>query len=109
MPLAAAAATVLTAIIAGFFAFMQTRGKNRIDFQAAINGGFTQLLAEHRKDIEQDREIIRELRATIDDLETRIDVMETERRRFVGREIALEAQIRRAGLLPVAESDIIDI
>lgn len=98
VPLAGAAATVLVAIITGAFAVFGGRSKAKVEHQQIINAGFTTLLAEHRKDTDQQREMIKELRQTIEAQADLIEKLEHDRSRLATRVLDLEAQLRRAGV-----------
>lgn len=106
---AAPAATVLVAAIGGIFAILANRGKTKVDFQQAINSGFSTLITEHRKDTDALRSLVKELRQTNDTQADLIETLEGERRRLVVRVLALEGQLKRAGALPLPQSDIVDI
>ncbi|MFC5423255.1 hypothetical protein ACFPOB_27295 [Bosea eneae] len=88
----------MVAIITGAFAVFGGRSKARIEHQQVINAGFTTLLAEHRKDTDQLRDLIRELRATDEAQSDLIERLESERSRLATRVLDLEAQLRRAGV-----------
>lgn len=82
LAVAGAFATVVGAVVAGYFGLRQAAKTAQPNVQSVINAGFTALTERQVQEIERTRETLAQLQTTVRTHESRINAMQARENRF---------------------------